>query len=38
MAESPSRKFGQLIGNLLEEVIEPFLAAFVRSHDLYLDY
>ena len=26
MAESPSHKFGQLIGNLLEEVIEPLLA------------
>lgn len=38
MAESPSHKFGQLIGNLLEEVIEPLLADFARSHDLYLDY
>ena len=38
MAESPSHKFGQLIGNLLEEVIEPFLADFVHSHNLYLDY
>lgn len=38
MAESPSHKFGQMIGNLLEEVIEPFLADFACSHDLYLDY
>lgn len=38
MAESPSHKFGQLIGNLLEEVIKPFLADFAHSHNLYLDY
>lgn len=37
MAESPSHKFGQIIGNLLEEVIQPFLADFARSHNLYLD-
>ncbi len=38
MAESPSHKFGQIIGNLLEEVIQPFLDDFARSHNLYLDY
>lgn len=38
MAESPSHKFGQLIGNLLEELIEPFLTAFASRNGLYLDY
>lgn len=38
MAESPSHKFGQLIGNLLEELIEPFLSTFARRNGLYLDY
>jgi hypothetical protein len=38
MAESPSHKFGQIIGNLLEELIEPFLADFATQNRLYLDY
>lgn len=38
MAESPSHKFGQSIGNLLEAVVEPFLADFAKAHNLYLDY
>jgi hypothetical protein len=38
MAESPSHKFGQIIGNLLEAVIEPFLLGFANSKRLYLDY
>ncbi len=38
MAESPSHKFGQLIGNLLEELIEPFLTTFANRNGLYLDY
>ncbi|HQL49674.1 MAG TPA: DNA methylase [Kiritimatiellia bacterium] len=38
MAESPSHKFGQLIGNLLEELIEPFLTDFANRSGLYLDY
>lgn len=38
MAESPSHKFGQLIGNLLEELIEPFLTSFATRSGLYLDY
>lgn len=38
MAESPSHKFGQIIGNLLEEIIEPFLQAFATSNELYLDF
>jgi len=38
MAKSPSHKFGQLIGNLLEELIEPFLKDFARRSGLFLDY
>lgn len=38
MAESPAHKFGQLIGNLLEELIEPFLTEFANQSGLYLDY
>lgn len=38
MAESPSHKFGQLIGNLLEELIEPFLTDFASRNGLYLDH
>jgi hypothetical protein len=38
MAESPSHKFGQIIGNLLEAVIEPCLLDFAKTTRLYLDY
>lgn len=38
MAKSPSHKFGQLIGNLLEELIEPYLTSFASRSGLYLDY
>ncbi len=38
MAESPSHKFGQIIGNLLEAVMEPFLADFANEKHLYLDH
>lgn len=38
MAESPAHKFGQLIGNLLEELIRPSLDDFATSSRLYLDY
>jgi len=38
MAKSPSHKFGQLIGSLLEELIAPFLTAFASRNGLYLDY
>lgn len=38
MAESPSHKFGQIIGNLLETVIEPFLSEFAKEKHLYLDH
>lgn len=37
MAESPAHKFGQIIGDLLENSIEPLLAGFAQRHGLYLD-
>lgn len=37
MAVSPSHKFGQIIGDLLEKAIEPFLFDFADRHGLYLD-
>jgi hypothetical protein len=37
MAQSPAHKFGQLIGDLLEEAVAPLLEAFAQKHDLYLD-
>lgn len=38
MAESPAHKFGQVIGGLLESVIQPPLTQFCEHHSLYLDY
>ncbi len=37
MAKSPSHGFGQIIGNVLEKAVEPFLQQFVEQHNLYLD-
>lgn len=37
MAESPAHKFGQIIGNALEETIEPLLSEFARQNGLFLD-
>ena len=37
MAESPSHKFGQLIGEVLEAAILPLLVGFAKKHNLYLD-
>jgi len=37
MAISYSHKFGQIIGELLEVAIEPFLKEFADRHSLYLD-
>lgn len=37
MAQSPTHKFGQIIGDLLESAIEPLLVDFARKNDLYLD-
>ena len=38
MAESPSHKFGQIIGNLLEDVVGPILLQFAEEKHLYLDH
>jgi hypothetical protein len=38
MAESPSHRFGQIIGELLEDVLRPRLEFFCTSQGLYLDY
>lgn len=37
MATSPAHRFGQIIGDLLEEVMGPELEAFCSSRGLYLD-
>ena len=37
MAKSPSHRFGQVIGNLLEEVMQPRLQEFCNLRGLYLD-
>lgn len=37
MAESPAHKFGQLIGNLVEEGMESTLKDIAEKHNLYLD-
>lgn len=37
MAVSFSHKFGQIIGDLLEVAIKPFLDGFARRHHLFLD-
>ncbi len=37
MAISPAHKFGQIVGGMLEEAINPFLESFSREHGLYLD-
>src|ERR1700733_3295387 len=38
MANSPSHKFGQIIGELLEKMFQAPLTAIARKHGLYLDY
>jgi hypothetical protein len=37
MAASPSHRFGQIVGEVLERAITPLLAEFARKHGLYLD-
>jgi hypothetical protein len=37
MARSPSHRFGQIIGDLLESAIRPPLEAAANEHGLYLD-
>ena len=38
MAESPSHKFGQIIGEILEVALREPLRALAKKHGLYLDY
>jgi len=38
MASSPSHKFGQLIGNCIEEIFLPYLEDIAQQFDLYLDH
>jgi hypothetical protein len=37
MAEAPGHLFGQIIGNLLEEILSPVLTEFCELKGLYLD-
>ncbi|MCM1512624.1 MAG: hypothetical protein NC112_05905 [Oxalobacter formigenes] len=37
MADSPAHKFGQIIGDLLEEIMAPQLQLFCNARGLYLD-
>ena len=37
MAQSPSHRFGQIIGEVLESAIRPPLQAVAKEHGLYLD-
>lgn len=37
MAASPAHRFGQIIGDVLEDAIRPLLADFANRHGLYLD-
>jgi hypothetical protein len=37
VAESPAHRFGQIIGDVLEVAVEPFLRAFAEQHGLFLD-
>jgi len=37
MARSPAHRFGQIVGDVLEEAIRPLLERFAKKHDLYLD-
>lgn len=37
MAESPSHRFGQIIGEVLESAIRPTLEAVAKDHGMYLD-
>lgn len=37
MAISPAHQFGQEVGLLLEEIIQPLLASFTQAHGFYLD-
>jgi hypothetical protein len=38
MAKSPAHKFGQIIGDILEEAMIDFLQPIAKRYSLYLDY
>ena len=38
MAQSPTHKFGQIIGDTLEEAVRPALQNVAKKHGLYLDW
>ena len=38
MAQSPTHRFGQIIGDLLEAAMSPILQEFANEYDLYLDH
>jgi hypothetical protein len=37
MAKSPSHRFGQIVGEVLESAIRPIVEAVAKEHGLYLD-
>jgi hypothetical protein len=37
MAESPAHRFGQIVGEIIEQAVEPLLSSFAKRHSLYLD-
>jgi hypothetical protein len=37
VAKSPTHRFGQIIGEVLEAAVVPLLAVFAEKHGLYLD-
>ena len=37
MAASPAHRFGQILGDVLEESVEPLPRSFCDKHGLYLD-
>ena len=37
MAQSPAHKFGQIIGDVLEAAVEPYLRELAQRHGIYLD-
>ncbi|MBW4512994.1 MAG: hypothetical protein KME64_41905 [Scytonematopsis contorta HA4267-MV1] len=38
MAESFSHKWGQIVGNLIQEFVVEIFQQFASEHGLYLDY
>lgn len=38
MAKSPAHRFGQIIGNLLEDTLIRYCQPIAKENDMYLDY